>query len=125
MTEFIEISIGELWDKYSILLIKQEKITDPHKRHYIETEINSLNKNMDKYCFDHELFVKLKKINTQLWDIEDNIRIKEKFRKFDHEFIELSRNVYKTNDERCYVKTQINLLYSSSFNEVKDYIKYK
>ncbi len=126
MTEIVNISIGELWDKYSILLIKKERITDPDKLHFIHLEIDILNKNMDKYSYViNPLFVDLKRINERLWDIEDNIRIKEFNKEFDDEFISLARNVYIINDERAKYKHQINSSFGSQINEVKSYAQYK
>ena len=126
MTEIVHISIGELWDKYSILLIKKERITDPDKLHFIHLEIDILNKNMNKYTYlNNQLFIDLKRINEQLWDIEDNIRIKELNKEFDDEFISLARNVYRVNDERANCKQNVNNSFGSQINEVKSYTKYK
>ena len=125
MTEFVHVSIGELWDKYSILLIKQNKIVDEDKLNIVATEIEYLDKAMNKYSYiEHPLFVRLKSINGQLWDIEDNIRMKESRKEFDHIFIELARCVYFTNDERAKCKKEINTAFGSLIHEVKDYIKY-
>ena len=78
MSELVNVSIGELWDKYTILLIKNEKITNEEKRVLINKELELLCNNMKKYNFEtNKLFVDLKDVNTKLWDIEDKIRIKE------------------------------------------------
>jgi hypothetical protein len=124
-TELIHISIGELWDKFTILLIKKEKVKDIEKLQSINTEIDFLNKNMDNYAYrNNKLFIKLKEINIQLWDIEDKLRIKELDKEFDAEFIELARSVYVTNDKRGEYKNKINEVFGSSIKEVKQYVKY-
>lgn len=124
MYEKINISVGELWDKYSILLIKKQNIQSLEKRKHVECEINFLKQNMDKYSYiDHPLFLELKEINAALWEIEDKIRVKEKMNSFDDEFILLARSVYITNDKRYEVKHKINIQYGSDIFEVKDYVK--
>jgi CII-binding regulator of phage lambda lysogenization HflD len=126
MSENISVSIGELWDKYSILLIKKEKIKDKLKLDYVNNEIKSLDKIMRYYPYQsNELFKNLKKVNEKLWDIEDKLRIKESLKTFDNEFIELARSVYYTNDERAEIKRNINIIYDSLIHEIKDYINYK
>ena len=123
----IPISNGELIDKITILLIKQEKIKDTDKLEYICNELKYLNKFLDKLKLQFDLETKirqLKTINLKLWDIEDNIRLKEKNKQFDNEFIELARSVYITNDERAKVKLDINILTKSELVEVKSYEKY-
>lgn len=121
----IPVSVGELYDKYSILLIKQKKITDNDKLVCINNEINLLkNIIMSIPFFNQNLLEELIYINTILWDIEDNIRIKEKYKEFDKEFIDLARNVYFTNDKRFEVKNKINQIYNSNIFEVKSYQSY-
>ena len=120
----VPISLGELYDKFSILEIKKEKIKDNNKLQNIEKEYNELNKIIKTLNFDKELYYKLKNVNLKLWDIEDKIRIKEKNKEFDNEFIKIVRNVYYTNDERSKIKNQINLKYNSNFIEEKSYEKY-
>ena len=123
----IPISNGELSDKITILLIKQEKIKDTDKLEYICNELKYLNKFLDKLKLQFDLETKIKQlktINLKLWDIEDNIRLKEKNKQFDNEFIELARSVYITNDERAKVKLDINILTKSELIEVKSYEKY-
>lgn len=120
------ISIGELWDKYSILLIKQQKITDACKLDYVRYEIDCLYQIMKQYPYvDCELFIQLQTVNTQLWEVEDSLRIKEKKKEFDNEFIEFARSVYYTNDKRAEIKKQINIRYNSIIHETKDYVEYK
>jgi len=121
----VPISIGELWDKYSILLIKLEKIKDSNKLKFVSIEADKLRELMNQYSFETDkLFFHLKEVNTILWNIEDKIRIKEKEKMFDEEFIELARNVYYTNDKRADIKKQINIKYNSIIHEVKDYVNY-
>ena len=98
----VPISIGELWDKYTILLIKKEKITDVNKVHFVLNEIELLDKLMVNYSYsNNKLFSNLKKINEKLWEVEDQLRIKETQKQFDNDFIELARMVYYTNDKRA------------------------
>jgi len=122
----IPISIGELWDKYTILLIKKEKIKDYNKLIHINLEINKLDEFINKYSYkDNNLFINLININKKLWDIEDKLRIKEKNKQFDSEFIELARSVYYNNDKRAEIKKEINNNFNSIIHEIKDYIDYK
>jgi hypothetical protein len=126
MSELIHVSVGELWDKYSILLIKREKILDNVKKNTVLKEITFLDKNIAKYnCENDELFIKLKLINENLWTIEDKLRVKEKNKSFDDEFVQLARNVYFKNDERCEIKQQINSKFNSNIQEVKEYVNYR
>jgi len=124
--ENIVVSIGELWDKYSILLIKKCKINNREKLNYINKEIKFLDKNMNKYLYkENTLFSDLKKVNEKLWEIEDKLRIYEKNKLFDAEFIELARSVYYTNDIRAAIKKKINIQLNSIVHEVKDYVNYE
>ena len=125
MNESVIVSIGELWDKFTILLIKKEKIKDINKLIYIDSEIKFLTSNMEKYKYiEDKLFSNLKNVNEKLWDIEDKIRKKEYEKVFDNEFIDLARLVYYTNDERSEIKKEINKKFNSIIYEVKDYISY-
>ena len=119
---FIPVSNGELIDKLTILEIKKEKISNDEKLIKINKEFNELIKLFDTN-FQYE-YNELKKINLELWNIEDNIRVKEKNNEFDNEFIELARSVYKTNDKRFSIKNKINIKSKSEINEVKSYEKY-
>ena len=114
-------------DKFSILLIKKEFIKDTSKLDNVNIEIEYLiehiNKIKQKFDID-VLFSELIEVNKQLWVIEDNIRQKEKNKEFDKEFIEIARSVYFTNDKRCKIKNEINLITNSSIFEVKSYEKY-
>jgi hypothetical protein len=123
----IEISIGELVDKVSILSIKLEKIKNPDKLNNIRKEFNLLYKSMQKIGLtkDSDDFKKLVNVNLKLWDIEDKIRIKEASKEFDDEFIQLARSVYFENDKRAEIKKQINLTFGSELIEEKEYVQYK
>ncbi len=124
----VEVSIGELLDKISILEIKQEKIKDPEKLKYINYEHSILKEQFDKNVKpnDHleKLFQSLKEINSKLWAIEDDKRLCEKEKKFDEKFINISRNVHFLNDDRSKVKLEINNLTGSKVKEIKEYTNY-
>ena len=123
--ETIDISIAELWDKYTILIIKQSKINDIQKLIYINKELDLLNNKMNKYDYiNNSLYTSLKEINTRLWNIEDLIRKKEYKKEFDQEFIQLARKVYILNDERANCKNKINKNFKSDLLEIKQYINY-
>jgi predicted DNA-binding protein YlxM (UPF0122 family) len=125
MSVKIDVSIGELWDKFTILMIKKEKIKDNEKRKFVLKEIELLNEKMKLFLLHKEpLFDELKKVNEKLWSIEDQLRIKEKNQIFDQEFIDLARAVYITNDNRARIKKEINVHYESTIHEVKDYVDY-
>ena len=120
-----EISAGELLDKITILEIKKEKISDSEKLKDINKELSSLTKTSDEKIPDKKrienLVLDLKKINLKLWDIEENKRRAEKEKKFDETFIQLSRDVYKSNDERAKIKLKINDILGSNIKEVKSH----
>lgn len=123
----LEVSVGEAIDKYTILQIKSEKITNDSKLMNIVKEKNlialALNDNGYLHSFDDEI-KELKTVNQILWDIEDKIRIKEVNKQFDEEFIELARSVYITNDKRFEIKNKINQKTNSSIKEEKSYAVY-
>lgn len=123
----VEISIGELVDKLSILSIKKEKINDPLKLKNIDSEYRILLAAMNSagITIDNKEYKQLKKVNLILWDVEDAIRIKEKNKEFDPEFIALARKVYFTNDERARIKNTINRNFNSDLIEEKQYVEYK
>ena len=127
MSYSVLLSNGEILDKFSILTIKQNQITDFNKLNNIKTEINILSsivkEIIDTYSLQ-KLYNTLQSVNQKLWDVEDNIRIKEKNKEFDDDFIQLARNVYKTNDERADIKKQINHISCSEIIEEKSYEKY-
>ena len=123
-----EISAGELLDKISILEIKIDKIKSKDKQDEIKKEYKLLkeaqNLNIEDSKDIKELFDEIKKVNLNLWIIEDKIRICEKNKNFGKEFIELSRSVYLNNDKRAIIKFQINDLLGSNIREVKEYADY-
>jgi hypothetical protein len=125
----VEISIGELFDKLTILEIKMEKISNNSQLENIRKEWDILNdKSMSILSIfaDQTLFkkiYKLEEVNRKLWDIEDWIRECEKQERFDKEFVELARSVYKLNDKRSKIKRDINLITKSNIIEEKSYSK--
>jgi hypothetical protein len=125
---YSEISVGELFDKLSILEIKKSKIKDSLKRNVVLKELNSLqqtvSKNIKKSKSLTKLYTELKSINLKLWKIEDDIRDCERQKYFKNKFIKLARAVYFTNDKRFVIKNKINNLIKSNLCEVKSYRKY-
>ena len=124
----VEISIGEFFDKITILEIKRERISDDQKLLNINKELDALNTLLQSLPFSRtdlqQEYDELKAINEKLWVIEDDIRDKEAAKAFDQEFIELARSVYFTNDRRSDVKRAINLKLGSDFIEEKSYEEY-
>jgi hypothetical protein len=120
----VPVSIGELFDKYTILLIKKENIKNTTKLDMVLKEINYLYPYINKYNIDNIIINELKEVNNELWIIEDKIRIKEQKKEFDNEFIELARSVYITNDKRSQIKNKINYLLNSSLTDIKSYVNY-
>lgn len=124
MKILIPVSLGELYDKISILKIKLEKIKDKNKLDHINKELSQLSEIANSYPIDEKLILELKKVNKSLWGIEDNIRIKEKRKQFDEIFIKLAQAVYLINDKRSQIKREINEKYGSDIVEVKSYEDY-
>ena len=124
----VEVSVGELLDKISILEIKQEKIKDPNKLKFIKDEYSilkeQLNINVKPTEEINKLYKSLKEINSKLWNIEDDKRLCEKEKRFDERFIKLSRDVHFLNDERAKIKLEINTLMNSNIKEIKEYTDY-
>ena len=124
----VEVSIGELLDKISILEIKQEKIKDPEKLKFISKEHSILKDQLDKNVKSvdklDELFQSLKEINAKLWVIEDEKRLCEKQKDFTEKFIKLSRDVHFLNDDRAKIKLEINNHTGSTIKEIKEYTIY-
>ena len=124
----VEVSAGELIDKLTILEIKLERINDPKKLENIQNEMRAIMDTVAAYIPPSteltQLAEQLKQVNEKLWVIEDDIREKEVKKEFDQEFIALSRSVYYTNDQRGYVKRQINELLGSRLMEEKQYTRY-
>ena len=121
------ISLGELVDKISILMIKKKNISDSIKLQHVNKELEFLHKTLKKYISEDEInefLLKLVNINSKLWDIEDDIRECERKKLFNQTFIDLARSVYFTNDERAKVKNDINKTFGSELVEVKSYEEY-
>jgi prefoldin subunit 5 len=124
----VEISIGEFFDKITILEIKKERISNTDKLININKELDGLNNLLTELSFSRDEVApevsELRKINEALWEIEDDIRKKESQKAFDERFIELARAVYITNDKRSDIKRVINLKLGSDFVEEKSYEEY-
>ena len=124
----VEVSVGELLDKISILEIKKEKIKDSNKLIFINDEYLVLTKQLDENIAVNDelkkLYEELKAINAKLWDIEDNKRMCEKNSDFGENFIKLSRDVHFLNDDRAKIKLAINNKTGSKIKEIKQYTNY-
>ena len=124
----VEVSIGELLDKISILEIKQGKIKDPEKLKFINNEHAILKSQLEKNIKSdeklNELYQSLKEINSRLWVIEDDKRQCEKDKDFGEQFIKLSRDVHFLNDDRAKIKLEINNYTESTIKEIKEYTNY-
>ena len=124
----VEVSIGELLDKISILEIKQEKIKDTEKLKFINKEHSILKDQLEKNLKPDDklnnLYQSLKEINAKLWVIEDDKRQCEKDKDFGEKFIKLSRDVHFLNDDRAKIKLEINNHTGSAIKEIKDYTSY-
>ena len=124
----VEVSVGELLDKISILEIKKEKIKDPEKLKFINDEHSILKGQLDQNVKSDEkinkLFQSLKEINAKLWVIEDDKRMCEKNSDFTENFIKLSRDIHFLNDDRAKIKLEINNHTGSKIKEIKEYTSY-
>ena len=124
----VEVSVGELLDKISILEIKQQKIKDTESLKFIKGEYNVLKAELDKNVKTDEnlknLFNSLKEINSKLWVIEDDKRMCEKNKDFGENFIKLSRDIHFLNDSRAKIKLEINNHTGSKIKEIKEYTSY-
>ena len=124
----VEISVGELLDKISILEIKQEKIKDHEKLKFINDEHSILKSQLEQNVKTDEklekLFQSLKEINSKLWVIEDDKRLCEKEKNFGEKFIKLSRDVHFLNDDRAKIKLEMNNHTGSKIKEIKEYTNY-
>ena len=124
----VEVSVGELLDKISILEIKKNKIKDPEKLSFINNEHNILKNQLEKNVkYDdklEKLFQDLKDVNAKLWVIEDDKRGCEKNKDFGEKFIKLSRDVHFLNDDRAKIKLEINNHTGSAIKEIKEYTSY-
>ena len=128
MTLKVGVSIGELLDKITILEIKFERIKEAEKLHNVRKELDLLRSIWETSPLDETMVARqvreLKRVNENLWDIEDRIRQKEAAETFDDEFIELARSVYKINDERAALKRDVNRILASDLVEEKSYPNY-
>ena len=124
----VEVSVGELLDKISILEIKKEKINDPEKLKFIIDEHSILQDQLDQNVKSDEklnkLFQSLKEINAKLWVIEDDKRMCEKNSNFTENFIKLSRDIHFLNDDRAKIKLEMNNHTGSKIKEIKEYTSY-
>jgi len=124
----VEVSVGELLDKISILEIKQDKIKDHEKLKFINDEHSILKSQLEQNVKTDEklekLFQSLKEINSKLWVIEDDKRLCEKEKNFDDKFIKLSRDVHFLNDDRAKIKLEMNNHTGSKIKEIKEYTSY-
>ena len=124
----VEVSVGELLDKISILEIKKDKIKDPEKLEYIKDELSILKdefkNNIKSDSKIDKLYQSLKIINARLWSIEDDKRKCEKEKDFTENFIKLSRDVHILNDDRAKIKLEINNHTGSKIKEIKEYTSY-
>lgn len=122
---YIPVSVGELFDKYTILQIKLSKINNQSKLDIIQTELFYLQKQIDRYCNNKDFIDELRMVNEELWNIEDNIRELESKQMFNDRFVDNARKVYFTNDRRSEIKKRINEHYHSVIHEVKSYSTYE
>lgn len=125
----VPVSFGELLDKIAILQIKSERMSDQAKLANVRKELSALEQTWMAHPAAGgdvlQLRVQLKAVNERLWDIEDEIRVKERAQEFDEEFVRLARSVYFENDERARVKKEINLALGSAYVEEKSYQDYR
>ena len=126
----VPVSYGELIDKLTILQIKDARIADPVRRANVRSELEALMATWSAHPAAHaepieDLWASLREINTRLWDIEDQIRLKEAAGAFDAKFVELARSVYFVNDERARVKREVNTRLGSALVEEKSYADYR
>ena len=123
----IPVSIGEMIDKLSILQVKKNKVKDKTKLEFVDKEFELLYNFSSEYLNNSKtelIYHQLVSVNTNLWEIEDMLRVMEKEKNFGDEFVSSARKVYFTNDERFRLKNEINLITESEIREVKEYVKY-
>ena len=118
----IEVSNGEIVDKYTILVIKSERIKDDDKLRNVNKELKSLERALKKISFSTTDLMELLRVNKKLWEVEDSLREKEAGKYFNNQFIDLARSVYKLNDKRADIKKRINISTGSLLVEEKSYI---
>ena len=121
----IEVSNGEIVDKQTILIIKQNKIADKEKLANINNELYILDQAIKLIEVEVEHYLELYEVNEELWEVEDELRLCEKEQRFDDHFITLARSVYQLNDERAAIKKKININTNSQLIEEKSYEKTK
>lgn len=120
----IEVSIGEVLDKISILAIKLDRIQDEDKLKNIQKEFTALTSQVTSGMYLDKLYMRLCQVNQKLWNVEDKLRDHERLNNFNEDFINLARSVYKLNDERARIKKEINVKYGSELIEEKSYQEY-
>lgn len=120
----VEVSIGELLDKISILAIKLDKVEDKDKLKNIQKEFISLTSQVSSSMYLDKLYMRLCQVNQKLWNVEDKLRYHERLNNFNEDFINLARSVYKLNDERARIKKEVNVKYGSEIIEEKSYQEY-
>ena len=118
----IEVSNGEIVDKYTILVIKSERIKDDDKLRNVNKELKSLERALKKISFSTTDLMELLRVNEKLWEVEDSLREKEAGKYFNNQFIDLARSVYKLNDKRADIKKRINISTGSLLVEEKSYL---
>lgn len=120
----VEVSIGEILDKISILAIKLNKIEDKDKLRNIQKEFEKLTSQVTSGMYMDKIYLELCKVNQKLWNVEDKLRDHERLNNFNEDFINLARSVYKLNDKRAEIKKEINIKYGSELIEEKSYQEY-
>jgi hypothetical protein len=120
----VEVSIGEVLDKISILAIKLNKIEDKDKLRNIQKEFEKLTSQVTSGMYMDKIYLELCKVNQKLWNVEDKLRDHERLNNFNEDFINLARSVYKLNDKRAEIKKEINIKYGSELIEEKSYQEY-
>ena len=120
----VDVSVGEVLDKISILAIKLSRIKDMDKLRNVSKEFSQLTMQIDKDFLEDDLYTELCGVNMMLWDIEDEIREHERNSDFGESFINLARGVYHNNDKRAAIKRKINIKYGAQFIEEKSYSEY-
>ena len=120
----VEVSIGEVLDKISILAIKLNKIEDKDKLRNIQKEFEKLTSQVTSGMYMDKIYLELCKVNQKLWNVEDKLRDHERLNNFNEDFINFARSVYKLNDKRSEIKKEINIKYGSELIEEKSYQEY-
>lgn len=125
MSLLVPVSVGELFDKITILQIKTERITNLEALRNIDKELRALENICNKLInIDPDIIAQLKLVNTEIWEVEDELRLFEKEQLFDNRFVNMARSVYMFNDKRAAIKKKINTMYNSDIKEEKSYSTY-